>query len=162
MGSLNRWLIGLSVLFILGIVSTPAQAETPFDFTLCSSGLMTFLSSSEGIHFFGVERKGIAMSNHENKVFDNCTMQLVGVGRGPTGNPVGFGYLKLLSPDGDFVIGELSGTLPDMTLKFLQGSGKWKGITGLGKGQSLTVGKPIIPGTVQSCARYKGSFEVPK
>jgi len=162
MNSMNKWWTGMVILFVLGIVATVAQAETPFDFTLCSSGPITLLSSIEGINYFGVERKGIALSNHENKVFDNCTHHLVGVGRGPAGNPVGYGYFKLMAPDGDFVIGELTGTLNDVTMKFLQGSGKWKGITGLGKGQSITSGKPIIPGTVQSCIRFKGGFELPK
>jgi len=162
MFSRNKWQIGIIILFVFKIVVPVAQAETPFDFTLCSSGPITLLSSTEGVNYFGVERKGIAMSNHENKVFDNCTSHLVGVGRGPAGNPIGFGYFKLMAPDGDFVIGELTGTQPDLTMKFLQGSGKWKGITGLGKGQSITSDKPIIPGTAQNCARYKGSFDLPK
>jgi hypothetical protein len=46
--------------------------------------------------------------------------------------------------------------------KFLQGTGKWKGIKGSGKGKVITRGKPITPGTAQVCSRWTGTFELPK
>jgi hypothetical protein len=73
-------------------------------------------------------------------------------------------YTKMMDPDGDFVILEIT-MAPGETegnIKFLQGTGKWKGIKGSGKVRAITRGKPITPGTVQSCSRSMGTFELPK
>ena len=163
MNSIKRWMMVASgIVFCLTLSISVAQAQQPFDYTVCASGTISILSTSEEMNVFGTESKGITMSNHENKLFHNCTYQFMGVGRGPTGKPVGYGYFKLVDPDGDFVIGELSGLPTDLTLKFLQGTGKWKGITGSGKGQRLASGKPVVPGTVQFCTRYTGTFDLKK
>jgi hypothetical protein len=161
--SIKKCLV-LAATVVLGLVMfiPITQAEQPFDYTVCASGTITILSTSEEMNVFSTESKGITISNHENKLFHNCTYQFMGVGRGPTGKPIGYGYFKLMDSDGDFVIGELSGLPTDLTLKFLQGTGKWKGITGSGKGQRLASGKPIVPGTVQFCTRYTGTFELKK
>ena len=73
-------------------------------------------------------------------------------------------YSKLMDPDGDFVILETT-MAPGETegnFKFLQGTGKWKGIKGSGKARAITSGKPITPGTGQGCGRWTGTFELPK
>ncbi len=73
-------------------------------------------------------------------------------------------YSKLMDPEGDFVITEVT-VSPGETetkFKFLQGTGKWKGIKGGGKVTSITRGKPITPGTFQQCTRRTGTFELPK
>jgi hypothetical protein len=73
-------------------------------------------------------------------------------------------YSKLMDPDGDFVILETT-MAPGETegnFKFLQGTGKWKGIKGSGKARAITSGKPITPGTSQGCGRWTGTFELPK
>jgi hypothetical protein len=160
--SIKRLIIAGIVSLSLNVFVPNAKAEQPFDFTVCISGTISILSTSEGANVFGTESKGITMSNHQNKAFHNCTYQFMGVGRGPAGEPIGFGYCKLMDTDGNFAIAELSGPPTDLTLKFLQGAGKWKGITGSGKGQRLTSGKPIAPGTFQSCTRYRGTFELGK
>lgn len=49
-----------------------------------------------------------------------------------------------------------------MTWRFLEGSGKWKGITGGGKALPLTNAKPILPGTAQGCLRATGTYEIRK
>jgi hypothetical protein len=73
-------------------------------------------------------------------------------------------YNKFMDPDGDFVILETT-MAPGETegnFKFLQGTGKWKGIKGSGKVRAITRGKPITPGTSQACYRWTGTFELPK
>jgi len=75
-------------------------------------------------------------------------------------------YTKFMDPDGDFVITETitSGAAGETegNFKFLEGTGKWKGIKGSGKVRAITRGKPITPGTGQGCGRYTGTFELPK
>ena len=72
-------------------------------------------------------------------------------------------YTKFMDPDGDFVIVETTASVEtEGNFKFLQGTGKWKGIKGSGKVRAITRGKPITPGTGQGCGRYTGTFELPK
>jgi hypothetical protein len=80
------------------------------------------------------------------------------------GQLTGLTYSKFMDPDGDFVIVEstLTPGETESNVKFLQGTGKWKGIKGSGKGKVITRGKPITPGTVQQCTRWTGTFELPK
>lgn len=49
-------------------------------------------------------------------------------------------------------------------LRFFHNHGglQWKGITGGGKYVPLTSGKPIVPGTGQSCSRATGTYELKK
>jgi hypothetical protein len=71
-------------------------------------------------------------------------------------------YWKIMDPDGDNIIAELVVLGPEKTMKFLHGTGKWKGIKGEAKGKTTAVGKFIAPGTIQSCSRYNGTFELQK
>jgi len=163
MNSIKRWMMVASgIVFCLTLSISVAQAQQPFEFTLCSSGTITPLTLTKEGSFFGVERKGIAMSNHPNKAFDNYTIHLVGVGRMEIDKVIGYGYFKLMAPDEDYIIAEISGTTEETAIKFLQGTGKWKGITGGGKGSTITTGKAITPYTVQGCSRFTGTFELKK
>ena len=65
-----------------------------------------------------------------------------------------------MTPDGDFVIGEQA--FDSGKCKFLQGTGKWKGITGGGEFVPLTSGKPIVAGTAQGCFKATGTYELSK
>ncbi len=73
-------------------------------------------------------------------------------------------YSKFIDPDGDFVTLETTRNPgeTEANVKFLQGTGKWKGIKGSGKVRPITSGKPIMPGTLQGCGRWMGTFELPK
>jgi len=88
-------------------------------------------------------------------------MSLIKVMAGQTS---GFTYSKLMDPDGGFVIVEVPVAPGEMesNFKFLQGTGKWKGIKGGGKVRTIIRGKPITPGTFQQCTRWTGTFELPK
>jgi hypothetical protein len=151
-------------LALLGsLVAIPAvRAEQSFDFTACMTSTLTMLSSSDGINVFGVESKGIVMSNHESKLFHNYTYQFTGVGYGPAGTPVGFGYFRITDPDESFVIAEFSGPTSDLSFRFLQGTGRWKGLTGGGKAVRVASGRPIAPGTLQGCVRFTGTLDLKK
>jgi len=153
-----RW----AALGLIGsLVAIPdARAEQPFAFTACMTSTITMLSSSDGINVFGVESKGIVMSDPEGKLFHNYTYQFTGVGYGPPGTPVGFGYFKITDPDESFVIAEFTGPTTDLSFKFLQGTGRWKGVTGGGKATRVAAGRPIAPGTLQGCTRFTGTLDL--
>jgi hypothetical protein len=160
--SFNRWKIW--VVIVLGLVTfiPVVQAEQPFDFTYCGSSTLTMVSASKELTVGTFDMKGITISNLENKVFDNMTFHCVAVFQVMDGKSSGKGYCKDMDPDGDFFIIEFTLVGMDATTRFLQGTGKWKGITGEGKSVPITRGKPITPGTSQDCRRATGTFELPK
>jgi len=154
--------MGFAVVFSLIMFIPAAQAQQPFDITCCYSGIIKMVSASKELTVLGVEVNGIFQSNHENKAFDNMTLHCVGIFRAMDGKSFGTSYCKGMDPDGDIVVQEHTRVGPEVTWKFLQGTGKWKGIKGGGTGKAITRGKPITPGTTQSCSRVMGTFELPK
>ena len=162
----SRWLaavvsVVVAIVFGLAMFIPVVQAETPYDITNCYYGTSTALYRSKELTILSVDIKGIARSNHENKVFDNCSFHTVQVLQIMNGKLKRSGYTKFMDLDGDYFFVEISGG-KSATVKFLYGTGKWKGITGTGKFESIARGKPIMPGTYQGCARNTGTFELPK
>ena len=153
-----------AIIFGLILFIPFAQAQQPIDFTDCASGTFTLLSDAKEFTVFAFDMKGISRSNLENKVFDNMTFHHAGVTRIVAGKWTVHGYTKYMDPDGDFVIFEINevGRPMEGTWEFLYGTGKWKGIKGSGKHSHIAEGRPIVPGTAQSCTRNVGTFELPK
>ena len=159
----NKWKTSV-VAFVLSmsLIIPVAQAEQQYDITDCGSMTFTVNSESDELTILTFDFKGIARSNSENKIFDNCTVFYVGVGRNMAGKQGAYGYSKYMDPDGDFVVMESIREGEETHCKFLQGTGKWKGIKGEGKVRRIAIGKPISPGTSQYCTRHIGTFELPK
>ncbi len=155
---------------ILGFISILAfvtlipkvQAQQPYDINCCGSGTVTMLSASKELTIVSLELRGVTQSIHSNKVFDKCSWHAVGVNRIVDGKRHWMQYRKYMDLDGDTFVVELSGVDQDGTLKFLEGTGKWKGITGGGNAYATTIVKPITPGTTQYCGRSTGTFELKK
>jgi hypothetical protein len=155
--------IGIYVLIMFVPV---AKAETPFDITNCITGPATVLSSNKELTVISVELKGIIMSNHENKIFDNFISHFLGISRIMAGQVDARGYSKLTDLDGDFIFTETttSGPVGKATWKwkFLHGTGKWKGITGSASTLPITKRGALVEGTWRGCYKITGTFELPK
>ena len=162
MDSQKIWKIWLVIILGMFTFIPVAQAQTPFDFTVCLAGTSTTVYESKEIRIGSTEGKGIIISHHDNKVFDNCTFHVVSIAKVVDGKRTSNSYWKIQDPDGDTIIAELVVLGPEKTMKFLHGTGKWKGIKGEAKGKTTAIGKFIAPGTIQSCSRYIGTFELPK
>jgi hypothetical protein len=158
----DKWIIGIGLIFGLAMFIQVSQAETPFAFTYCGSSTNTMVSASKEMTIFSMDGKGIVFSNHANKVFDNFTYHFVGIVRVMDGKRTGIGYTKYMDPDGDIIFQEFTMDGMESSISLLQGTGKWKGITGTGKSMPLTRGKPITPDTSQSCRRITGTYELKK
>ena len=154
----------VAIMIILGLLMfVPiAQAETNYDINVCGSSEITMVSQSKELTVLTMNFKGIIRSNDENKIFDNCSIHHVRVQRIEAGKITAYGYSKFLAPDEDSVMLEYSQVGKEATTKFLQGTGKWKGITGGGKAWGIALAKPITKGTIQGCNRQTGTFELPK
>lgn len=163
MFSTKKWkMLAAAFVLTLSMMIPVVQAQQNYDLTDCGSQTFTVNSESDELTVVTFDFKGISRSNSENKVFDNCTVFYVGVARNMAGKISAYGYSKYMDPDGDFVIMESIREGAETTCKFLQGTGKWKGIKGEGKVRRIATGKPIAPGTNQYCTRHFGTFELPK
>lgn len=163
---MNTSIKAFIVIFFLCIFIPVAQAETPFNITHCATGPAIVLSSSNELTILSVELKGIIMSNHENKVFDNFISHFVGVSRIMAGQVDARGYLKLADLEGDFIFTESTAfgpvEKPTWKWKFIHGTGKWKGITGSASFLPITKRGALVEGTWRICNKVTGTFELPK
>jgi hypothetical protein len=139
-----------------------AQAQQPMDMMSCGDSLTTIIVSTPEFTIMGIEGKGINLDNLASKAFDNMTYHMVGVLKVESGKLAGTLYSKYMDPSGDFVVVEISQVGMERDWRYLYGTGKWKGVTGGGKAFPFTKGKPISPGTSQSCAKITGTYELKK
>jgi hypothetical protein len=162
MNPVKKWKMGSMIILALFTFIPVAQAQTPLDFTECISGTASLVFQSKEFSIQSLEGKGIIISNLQNKTFDNCTFDSVAIVKIEDGKRRIDSYWKIMDPEGDIIIAEVVMLGPEKTMKFSYGTGKWKGIKGEAKGKTTAFGKPISPGTFQSCSRYTGTFELPK
>ena len=139
-----------------------AQAAQPIDCIVCSNMTMTPIVQSEDLTIMGYESKGIVLDNMESKFWENDTVHGVGFMKIERGKLTGSFINKHMDPNGDFYVleGSLDGT--EVHWKFTYGTGKFKGITGGGISIRFTKGRPVAPGTSQSCAKVTGTYELEK
>lgn len=168
MCSFKTTTILLTVLFI-PLLSIPfTHAQIPFDIMHCSHGMIEPISSGRPLTIYKWEQVGTATSNHENRVFENFTGFCMGVRNDSNGKSQNMGYCKFEDSDGDTFFVELNVVPPEWDWKFLGGTGKWKGITGIGQRQLMGCGRAIEDGwyqwieegSYQCCERIIGIFEV--
>ncbi len=156
-----------SFVVILGLIGillfVPcAQAQQPIDVISCGDEKIATIVSSQELTIRGIEGKGITMDNLAGKVFDNMTYHGVGVLKLEKGKMSGKLYYKYMDPSGDYFVVEVSAVGSEHNWEFLQGFGKWKGITGAGKAVPITTGKPVSPETSQGCMRITGTYQLKK
>lgn len=149
------------IAFCLFMFIPIAQAEQPYDITSCHSGTTKVLFADKEMTILSGEGWGIIMSNHENKVFDNCTFHVMAVIQVMGDKITETGFVKLMDPDGDTVVAQTSRVGTESITKFLYGTGKYKGITGGHKSERIVYGR-VPPNVAAACSRSIGTFELPK
>ena len=158
----NLWITRTTTVLVLFLMISIAQAEEPYDLTMCMSGQVSMLLASKELVVYNYQADGMTMSNHENKKFHGMSYRCLGTNRIEKGVQQQVAYCKYMDADGDLVVGEGIRTGKEGTWKFLYGTGKWQGITGGGPiGVTVASGKPISEGTFQVCQTAKGTFNLP-
>jgi hypothetical protein len=158
----NLWITLITAVVPIFLLISIAQAEEPYDLTMCSSGQVSMLLATKELVLYNFQGDGMTMSNHENKKFHGMSYRCIGTNRIENGVQQQVVYCKYMDADGDLVVGGGTRTGKEGTWKFLQGTGKWQGITGGGPiGAPVASGKPISEGTFQVCQRAKGTFSLP-
>jgi hypothetical protein len=165
---MKKWLllvVGIFVVVKVGVPSLSCAAEQ-LDITVCYSGTGTvFHQSKEVMPAMSWTQNGIIMSHSPSKLLNNAVVHCEGVQRGLGSERTGYGLCKIVDDDGDMIIADIPYSGFTYDVKFLDGTGKWKGIKGsLHSEQTVRSkdGKGAMPGTYQGCRREKGSFELPK
>lgn len=164
MNSIKKWMMSAAgIVFCLTLSIPVGQAQQAYDITECYSfTIHTRLSEVPDPTFVGFDGKGIVRSNVENKLFDSFTLHCAGIRSVADGKGEAHGYFKYLDPDGDFFFMEGRAVEEEVIMKFLSGTGKWKGIKGEGRIKVITQGRRITPDTSQICYRHIGTFELLK
>jgi hypothetical protein len=152
----------LITLFAIFVLIPTVQAADPFESTVCVSGTMTMLHNSKELMAFSFELKGMVLSNTNSEIFNNASEMCVGLWSRMGDEITQRGFCKYLYPNGDINIIEWNGGANGGEWKFLSGTGKWEGIKGGGPWSILQRAKSIAPGTVQSCRKIEGTYELPK
>ena len=165
---MKRWLllvVGIFVVVTVGVPSSSCAAEQ-LDITHCYSGTGTiFHQSKEVMPAMSWTQNGIIMSHTPSKLLDNAVVHCEGVQRGVGPERTGYALCKIVDDGGDMIIAEIPYSGFTYDVKFLEGTGKWKGIKGSLRSERIArskEGKGAMPGTYQGCRREKGSFELSK
>jgi hypothetical protein len=138
--------------------------DMPLEFTVCRAGAIQLLEQSKEATVYVLDISGV-VSAASDKRFEHMSSRCAGVGSLINGKRVGTGYCKFLDPDGhtNVLAYTVSADKPgEGTWQYVHGTGKWTGITGSGSFHATTHGKPIAPGTLQSCNRVTAKFSLPK
>ena len=158
----RNWITLTVMILGLAVFIPFAQAQQPMDMMSCSDATVTTIVASQELTIMGLEAKGINLDNLASKTFDNMTFHTVGTYKIESGKITAILYSKYMDPSGDFLVVEVSQVGMERDWKYLYGTGKWKGVTGGGKAFPFTKGKPITAGTMQSCIKITGTFELKK
>ncbi len=166
----NVWKLVVIILLNLDMFIPVAQARQPFDITDYFYATVTFLSIDPELTIFHSDVRGVIHDNLESKTFDRMTSHCLRSARVSAGKMTWTTYSKFTDSDGDFFITEASAegvpiSVQESSFKFVQGTGKWKGISGGGKSKFvfMTRGKQQInPTTLQGYLRMTGTYELPR
>jgi hypothetical protein len=158
----RNWITMIVVILGLAVFIPVAQAQQPIDMMSCGDATMKSIVASQELTIGSYEAKGINIDHLASKTFDNMTYHTVGLFKIESGKFTGSHYSKYMDPSGDFFVVEISQVGMERDWKCIYGTGQWMGITGKGKAHQVTKGKPILPGTSQSCTKIIGTYELKK
>ena len=139
-------------------VLSPALATEQLDLTMCYSGSGTiFNDTKDAMQGANWTQNGIFTSHSQSKLLDSAVVHCDGVEHGFGAERVGYGLCKIMDNDGDVIIADIPYKGFDYDVKFLSGTGKWKGIKGSLHSERLVRSKPskgAAPGGVSARAGY--------
>jgi hypothetical protein len=156
------WVAVTALLLSLITFIPEVPGQQPMDMMSCGDATVTTIVAGQDLTIMGIEGKGINLDNLASKAFDNMTYHTVGTYKIESGKFTGLLYSKYMDPSGDYLVVEVSQVGIERDWKYLYGTGKWKGIIGGGKAIPFTKCKPISPGTMQSCIKITGAYELKK
>ncbi len=155
-------LAGLAFVVLGGLTFPSAGAAEEFEATHCYGGTsIAFHGSQELKPLADWVYNGIVRS--PNKLLNGAATHGAGVQRGTGTTREGYVLAKIVDADGDIiVVGDHYAGLK-FKLRFLEGTGKWRGITGDFESEpAASAAKPAMPDSFHTCTQWKGKYEVRK
>jgi hypothetical protein len=158
---------GFRVVGVLAVLCSGKSAlAEPIELTHCYSGVWSAFNKTEGTSLVGHwSQNGIIMSAHPNKLLHNAVVHCEGIQIGAAANRSIHAFCRIMDDDGDVIIAEYPWPSKGLEFKvnFLEGTGKWKGITGQLHSTAIARSKEgAMPDTYQTCRKETGDFEVKK
>ena len=146
------------------LASAPTVTAEELEVLHCYSGTNQFFSHGP-IVLLSWEQRGILTSSHPQKILDAAVVQCNGIQKGGGATRTGDALCKIIDQDGDAIVGSIAYAGIDYDVKFIDGTGKWQGVTGSLR-STRTVrsadGKNGIPGTYQGCRVERGQLNLKK
>jgi hypothetical protein len=137
-----------------------AQSEQTFELTTCHAGQVKTVFQDKDVTLMSAEGRGIVMSNQGSTPLDNSTFQVIATVRIAGQTLTEVGYVKLTDPDGDVILMEMSRSGAEHTSTFFHGTGKWKGISGSGKGRYIAF-RRVQPDWAAACSKSLWTIKLP-
>jgi hypothetical protein len=167
MKNLQAFVVAAFTIVVTGFgFLSPSFAAEQLDLTICYSGSGTiFNDTKDAMQAVSWTQNGIITSHSPSKLLNNAVVHCEGVEHGVGAKRVGYGLCKIMDDDGDVIIADIPYSGFDYDVKFLSGTGKWKGVKGSLHSERLVRSKPgkgAMPGTYQGCRREQGTFELLK
>ena len=165
MKSRNVAFITSALVCILFAPTTGEAAELAksgsYDITNCYAGTSNAIVHSKAHIALGYTITGTTLAKEPGGPFDKSSWQCVGVVRILQGTATGDGMCEWVDADGDKALGRYTRTgNPGGDWTFINGTGKYAGITGGGTSKLLAQFPTVRKGHFQSCERATGTYEL--
>ena len=152
----------------LALVQTPTTSEAAelaksggYDITNCWSGTSNAILHSKAHIALSYTLTGTARSNKPGGPFDKQSFQCVGIVRVMQGTATADGICEYVDADGDKTLGQVTRTgNPGGEWRFINGTGKYAGITGGGAYKYLGRYPTVRKGHFQGCGRATGAYKL--
>lgn len=164
----KRTCVAITAIALAAFGFVTASRADNLEITHCYSGVFNIFSKTEGTTaLLSWTQNGIIISAHPGKLLQGAVTHCDGIQMGLGAARSLHGLCKIVDNDGDVIVAELPWPHKglDFEVQFLEGTGKWKGITGQLHSNRLVSSPPnkgAMPDTYQTCRRETGSFEVAK
>jgi len=154
--------IRLALLALVVIAPTLWAAETEYSGSFCAHAKRTVLESNADVTIYLQEYWGISTPASAPKPLENATVHCIQYVRNMNGKHTAKGACVWVDSTGDTFTGETE-DVPDQpgVWTFLTGTGKWKGIKGVGTYKTVSSGKPAQDGTILFCVERSGKYTLP-
>ena len=164
MKSRNVTFITSALVCILFAPTTGVAAELAksgsYDITNCYAGTSNAIVHSKAHIAFSYTATGTTLANKPGP-FDKSSFQCVGVIRVMQGTVTGDSMCEWVDADGDKFLGRSTRTgNPGGDWTFINGTGKYAGITGGGTSKLLAQFPTVRQGHFQGCERATGTYEL--
>jgi hypothetical protein len=160
-------LAGIQIFFALATLAfvSTSRAED-IEITHCYSGTFNMFNKTDGTTtLLSWTQNGIIMSAHPRKLLHGAVTHCDGIQKGLGAARSLHGFCRIVDEEGDVILAELPWPHKglDFDVKFLEGTGKWKGVSGQLHSIRIVSSPPnkgAMPDTYQTCRREVGQFEI--